>query len=59
MPYALTVAGISFVMFMIAGVVQKFVTSFGLGVAICLPVGIILTVGTLYVIKLITKKKSA
>ena len=59
MPYALTVAGISFVMFMIAGVVQKFVTNFGLGIAICLPVGIILTVGTLYVIKLITNKKSA
>ena len=51
MPYSLTVAGISFVMFIIAGFVQK--------AWICLPIGIVLTVGTLYVIKLMTSKKKA
>ncbi|MBO5879295.1 MAG: Na+/H+ antiporter NhaC family protein [Clostridia bacterium] len=48
MPYAMTVAGISFVMFVISGFVQN--------IWICLPLGIILTVGTLLVIKLITNK---
>ena len=51
MPYSLTVAGISFVMFILAGFVQK--------AWICLPIGVALTVGTLYVIKLITTKKKA
>ena len=48
-PYAITVAAISFVMFVIAGFVQN--------ALICLPIGIALTVGTLLVIKMITKKK--
>ena len=51
MPYAITVAAISFVMFVIAGFVQN--------VWICLPVGIALTIATLFVIKLITNKKTA
>lgn len=51
MPYALTVAGISFVMFIFAGLVQN--------AWISLPVGIALTVATLFVIKLITEKKKA
>ncbi len=50
-PYAVTVAAISFVMFVIAGFAQN--------IFICLPLGIALTVGTLFVIKLITKKKYA
>ncbi len=48
MPYAITVAAISFVMFVISGFVQN--------IFICLPLGIALTIGTLFVIKLITKK---
>ena len=51
MPYAITVAAISFVMFVIAGFVQN--------VWICLPVGVALTVATLFVIKFITNKKVA
>ena len=51
MPYSLTVAGISFVMFIIAGFVKN--------AWICLPIGIALTVGTLFVIKLITNRKKA
>ena len=47
MPYAITVAAISFVMFIISGIVRN--------IYICLPVGIALTIGTLLVIKLITK----
>ena len=51
-PYAVTVAAISFVMFVISGFVQN--------IYICLPLGIVLTVATLFVIKAITgKKKSA
>ena len=48
MPYAITVAAISFVMFVISGFVQN--------IWICLPLGIVLTVATLFVIKLVTKK---
>ncbi len=47
-PYAVTVAAISFVMFVISGFVQN--------IFICLPLGIVLTVGTLFVIKQLTKK---
>ncbi len=50
-PYAVTVAAISFVMFLVSGFVQN--------IFICLPLGIVLTVGTLFVIKMITKKKYA
>ena len=49
MPYAITVAAISFVMFVISGFVQN--------IWICLPLGIVLTIATLFVIKMITKKK--
>ncbi len=51
MPYAMTVAAISFVMFIISGLVQN--------IWICLPIGIVLTVGTLFIIKLITNRKKA
>ncbi len=50
LPYAMTVAAISFVTYIIAGFVQ---TAF-----IALPIGIALTIGTLFVIKAVTKKKS-
>ena len=49
-PYAVTVAAISFVMFLFAGFVPV--------AWIALPVGVALTVGTLFVIKAITKKKA-
>jgi len=48
-PYALSVAGISFVMFIISGFVQN--------VYIVLPLGIILTVAFLFVMKQIMAKK--
>ena len=51
MPYAITVAGISFVMFIIAGFVQN--------AWICLPIGVLLTIATLLVIKKIVTKKEA
>ena len=51
MPYAITVAGISFVMFILAGFIQN--------AWICLPIGVVLTVATLFVIKKITAKKAA
>ena len=49
MPYAITVAGISFVMFILAGFIQN--------AWICLPIGVILTIATLIVIKKIVEKK--
>jgi Na+/H+ antiporter NhaC len=49
MPYAITVAAISFVMFVIAGFVQN--------IWICLPLGIVLTIATLFAIKMLTKNK--
>lgn len=49
-PYAITVAALSFVMFLFAGFVPV--------AWIALPVGIVLTIGTLFVIRAITKKKA-
>ena len=49
LPYAITVAAISFVMFLIAGFVKT--------VWICLPLGILLTIGTLIGIKMLVAKK--
>ncbi|MBR5389743.1 MAG: Na+/H+ antiporter NhaC family protein [Clostridia bacterium] len=51
LPYALTVAGISFVNYIIAGFVQNAV--------ICLIIGIVLTIATLFVLKSIFGKKAA
>jgi Na+/H+ antiporter NhaC len=52
LPYAITVAAISFVMFLISGFIKS--------AWICLPIGIVLTVGTLIVIKkfFVDKKKT-
>ncbi len=47
MPYAITVAAISFVMFVISGLVQN--------IWICLPLGILITVGTVFAIKYFDK----
>ena len=49
LPYALTVAGVSFVSYLIAGFVQN--------AYIMLPIAAVLTVGTLFVIKAISSKK--
>ena len=51
LPYALTVAGVSFVSFLIAGFVQSWY--------IVLPISIAIMVATLFVIKMITNKKAA
>ncbi len=53
LPYALTVAGISFVTYILAGLLA----SSGLAI-VALPVGAVLTVATLFVIKAVTKKKA-
>ena len=49
LPYSLTVAAISFVMFLLAGFVPN--------AWICLPVGIVVTIGTLIVIKKLSANK--
>ena len=51
MPYSITVAALSFVCYIISGFVSNWL--------IVLPIGIVLTVVTLFVIKAITNKKSA
>lgn len=51
LPYALTVAGVSFVSYIIAGFVSNWL--------IVLPISIALMIATLFVIKAITSKKSA
>ena len=51
LPYALTVAGVSFVTYIAAGFIQNAVIS--------LIVGAVLTIGTLFVIKTVTGKKGA
>ena len=48
LPYAITVAAISFVMYLIAAFIQN--------AFILLPIGILLTIGTLFIIKSITKE---
>ncbi len=53
LPYALTVAGISFVTYIIAGLLAKS----GLAL-VALPIGIVLTIATLLVIKKATSKKA-
>ena len=53
LPYAMTVAGISFVTYIVAGLLAPS----GLAI-VALPVGIVLTIGTLLVIKAATKKKA-
>ena len=51
LPYALTVAAVSFVAYVLTGFVQNWIIS--------LPIAIVLMIGTLVVIKLLTRKKSA
>jgi len=51
LPYAITVAAISFVTYIISGFIQSWV--------VCLILGAVLTVATLFVIRMITNKKSA
>lgn len=50
LPYAFTVAGVSFITYIIAGFVQK--------AYIALPIGILLMIGTLFIIKAAQKKKA-
>ena len=50
-PYALTVVGVSFVMFILAGLIQNWI--------VCLVIGIALMIAVLVVIKIIVSKKHA
>ena len=50
LPYAITVAAISFVCYLIAGFVTKWY--------IVLPIGVLLVIATLFVLKMLTKKKA-
>ena len=50
LPYALTVAGVSFVTYIVAGFVPNWM--------ITLPIGIVLMVATLFIIKSVSKKQS-
>ncbi len=58
LPYAVTVAAVSGVTYLLAGIVQNFAGTV-MTAAICLPVGIVLMVGTLLVIRSVTNKQEA
>ncbi len=51
LPYALTVAGVSFVCYIITGFIQNWM--------IALPIALVLMIGTLFIIKLVSGKKGA
>ena len=51
LPYAITVAAISFVCFILAGLIQN--------ALICLALGVALTIGVLFVLRAFTEKKKA
>jgi len=57
MPYAITVAAISFVCYIFTGIVGKFVGT-ALTAVICLPIAFVLMIGTLIVMKKVTAKKN-
>ena len=59
LPYALTVAGISFVTYLAAGPVQDMVGNFALSAVLSLAFGVLLTVLCLILIRTIVKKKGA
>ena len=56
LPYVITVAVVSGVTYLLAGIVQSFAGTVMTAV-ICLPVGIVLMIGTLLVIRSVTKNK--
>ena len=58
MPYSITVAAVSFVCYIITGIVGNFVGT-SLTAVICLPIAFVLMIATLFVIKKITAGKSA
>lgn len=58
LPYAITVAAVSGVTYLLAGIVQNFAGSVMTAV-VCLPAGIVLMVGTLLVIRSMTKDQEA
>ena len=59
MPYSITVAAISFVMYVIAGLMEHLGLDMWLLATINLAIGAVLTVGTLFVIRIFVKKKEA
>ena len=58
LPYALTVAGISFVNYIIAGLVQSVIDNFAVSAIVSLAIGVALTVACLLVLKMIFGKQS-
>lgn len=59
LPYAVTVAAVSFVSFIIAGIVQMFVPSFAIAATISLAIAAALMIGTVFGIKFFTGRKKA
>lgn len=59
LPYAVTVAVISFVNYVFVGILQSVITSYAICAAVSLAVGIVITIATLLVIKKVSGKKVA
>ena len=56
LPYAIAVAAVSFVTYIVAGAIQFFVKGYVLNVVLSLVVGVVLTIGMLFVLKLVFGK---
>ena len=56
LPYAIAVAAVSFVTYIVAGAIQFFVKGYVLNVVLSLIVGVVLTIGMLFVLKLVFGK---
>ncbi len=59
LPYAITVAVISFVMYFVASIMKMLIPNIVVNAIVCLAIGLALTIGTLFVIKTLQKKKAA
>ena len=58
LPYALTVAGISFVTYIFAGLVQNMISNFAVAAVISLVIGVALTAACLLILRMFFGKKS-
>ncbi|MBR6383743.1 MAG: Na+/H+ antiporter NhaC family protein [Lachnospiraceae bacterium] len=59
LPYAIAVAAVSFVTYIVAGAIQFFVKGYVLNVVLSLLIGVVLTIGMLFVLKFIFGKEKA
>lgn len=57
LPYAISVAAVSFVTYIATGLIQLFIKGYALSAVLSLVIGVILTIGMLFVLKIVFAKK--